>query len=361
MKRKAQLDVQFNWIFVLIAGAVILALFFKVANTQRQLSADKAAIRLQNDFDAITTAALQSKDTIQTVPLPKLGLNFDCADCSCSIKFGRFSIPFNDRSIFSPYTVEGADAKLWTLDWKAPFRATNFLFITNDFVKIYLVGNDPVLDRIKAAMPADVRFEQISDVKDATNEKYSRVVFVTLGNDAPAIQTVMNSKFKDVDVHVVVVSASTNDLTFYKRNKNMIEKENAVDDSGQTIMTAFFGDEMLFGAIMAQDMEDYSCNAITAFKRLEGVGRVYQQRAVELKDTTKNPACGAEYTVITKTNDLEGGFDAANDGPLPTIIKFAHKTVVDESSPDFNILQIAADSLAASNEKLLRLSCPTVY
>ena len=141
--RKGQLDVQFNWIFVLIAGAVILALFFKVAATQRQLSEDKSAIRLQNDFDAITNAALQSKDTIQTVPLPNIGLRFSCADCACTMNFGRFTLPFGDRSIFAPASVQGTEAKLWVLDWKVPFRVTNFLYVTNDQDKIFLIADDP--------------------------------------------------------------------------------------------------------------------------------------------------------------------------------------------------------------------------
>jgi hypothetical protein len=347
--RRAQLDVQFNWIFVLIAGAVILALFFKVANTQRQLSEDKAAISLQNNFDAEATSALQSKGTIQAISMPTLGLHFDCTDCTCVIKFGRFSVPFDDRSIFTPNMVDGANAQLWTLDWKAPFRVTNTLYITNDLVKYYFVGAGALEDHIQSQLPAQVNAEFIADTSKIIPQNENRVVIVFVDGNPSQIDRSIPSRFgRKTDVHGLSIDSTTNTVTFYKSAKGKF-----VDDGTQ----GYFGDPLLFGAIMAQDNEAYTCNVRTSLIRLQGVAMTYMTRANELSNT-EGAICGGSdiYTAITK-------IDPDHPGPLQSIITFA-KDAVDSGttgSYDFKPLQNAGATLESQNEQLLRKSCPTVY
>ena len=394
--RRAQLDVQFNWIFILIAGAVILALFFKVANTQRQISEDKAAIRLQNDFDAITTAALQSKDTIQTVQLPSLGLHFDCADCTCMIKFGRFAMPFEDRVIFTPYAVTGPDAKLWTLDWKMPFRITNFLYITNDNVKYYIVssGSSQLADHIKSALPTEengvtginTEFITDQDISTIVYNNENRVVFVLLDGlqaknlDADFLKQTF--PLKKVDVRAVeVYTTPVTQVAFYKRDP----KTGDIDlEGGQ----GYLGDELLFAAIIAQDTEAYTCNLITALQRIQGVGKTAMRRAEMLSTEASAPnspwsQCAGIYSVVINGDPTSSTSDPNNPvyevagAPLATIINAAAAVVdmkpcggdpyvfrdqnSDKTFCNVYILQDAAASLAQQNDKLLALSCPTVY
>lgn len=352
--RRGQLDVQFNWIFVLIAGAVILGLFFKVAYTQRQVSQDKAAIRLQHDFDAITSAALQSKDTIQAIPLSKMGLVFNCdATCACDMMFGRFALSFQDRSIFAPQSVQGTEARLWVLDWKVPFRVTNFLYVTNDLTKYYIVGSasDPVVARLMAIIPDEVNIEAVGSMEAARNEGYDNAVFVTLSAAVPSPQVV--ARFKGADIRVVQVAenpgtAGIGTVTINRARKGKFKMEDAVK-------SGYAGDELLLGAIFAQDGAAYKCNARTAFMRLLGVALVYTERATSLQASHVGDSCAPIYTQIVEPQ-----------GPLAVIARDA-RTIVDEEpagaalQEKINTIKEAGLTLQRLNEQLLRQSCPTVY
>jgi hypothetical protein len=347
--RRAQLDVQFNWIFILIAGAVILGLFFKVASTQRQLSEDKSAIRLMTDFDAITKAALQSRDTIQKVQLPSIGLHFECpATCGCQMLFGRFPLAFGDSVIFAPPAVEGTEARLWVLDWRVPFRVTNMLYITNPETHLYLVYDDSaasqdLLDRLRKLMPAEIDYDAISidGLQNVRNENYARVHFVFLGMQQSLIPVA--ARYKGTAIRGVSVLADGR-LVF----SSMGTRGETTQEEG------YAGDEMLMGAIMAGDALTYHCNALTAFTRLAGVASVYQERASELEQGASslckpllarivNGESGKKPPFVIMT---EEGLGVVQGGP---ILKAA------------GAVSEASLRLYTINEQLLRKSCPTVY
>ena len=366
--RRGQLDVQFNWIFVLIAGAVILGLFFKVAMTQQQLSQDKAAIRLQNDFDAISNAALQSKDTIQVIPMPKLGLHFGCdGTCACNIKFGRFSVPFDDRSIFTSNSVEGSDARLWVMDWKVPFRVTNMLYITNDQTKYFIVANsvDPLLARLQALLPSEVNYQVISTADEAKNENYANVVFAFI-NQQPALSPMTLSAFKNANVRIVTANDDPSAEGFGSVDFAPVKKGRI----GASVSSAYIGDQMLIGAIFANDVKVYKCSARIAFQRLQGVSSVYLERANQLLGLVgdqSNPLyrCAALY------NGIVGGAASAAQcttgaGPLCAIISASKDVIANEPSQSvignaMIVIKDAMTTLTGQNEQLLRESCPTVY
>ena len=347
-RRRAQLDVQFNWIFVLIAGGVILALFFKVAATQKQLSEDKAAVRLMGDFGAITTSALQSKDTLQRIDLPSQGLKFDCRDCACAIQFGRVaSLAFGDRVIFTPNKITGDDARLWTLDWRVPFRATNLLYITNDFVKYFIIGDeqDPFMQRIIKKLPktTDFNYEIMdtgtSDVTAALSairgmdQNYKRVVLVFIGaGTAPRTSgayTAVKSGFRGAETRSIEFDDTTHTVAFINTK------------SGQSEVSAYLEDELLFGAIVAQDSEAYKCNARTAFMRLEGVAKVYRQRADALSKLPRVLARPDDCLPIY--NKILVG-ETGHPAPLDTIIAKSNEIVANE--PNVHQLPLAPEQSA---------------
>ena len=70
MKRNAAIESQFNWIFVLVVGAVILIFFITFINNQRKNSEILTASDLLTHFDSIARGATVSIGTIYDIDIP---------------------------------------------------------------------------------------------------------------------------------------------------------------------------------------------------------------------------------------------------------------------------------------------------
>ena len=140
---KKGIEAQFHWIFVLIAGALILAFFFSVAMKQRALSQEKLQLTLSSDVENIFTAAIVSKGTAQKVPVPPQGIAFECTQgCACEFRIARAPRQFGDKAIFAPDFLGEQDLTVWALAFGLPYRATNFLYLTNPNIKYYFVKDE---------------------------------------------------------------------------------------------------------------------------------------------------------------------------------------------------------------------------
>ena len=94
MINKKAITLQFHWIFILIAGGIILAFFFSIASKQGDLSDEKLSLSLVHSIDMILELAESSEGTSQVIPLPKKGISASCSsgcDCYFSISGARSS------------------------------------------------------------------------------------------------------------------------------------------------------------------------------------------------------------------------------------------------------------------------------
>ena len=97
MVNKKGFEMQFHWIFVLIAGAIILIFFFSLTQKQKSLSEERLAITLSTDIEAIFTGAIQAKGTAQLLRIPQPGIAFSCSEaCECNFWIGRKATEFKE-------------------------------------------------------------------------------------------------------------------------------------------------------------------------------------------------------------------------------------------------------------------------
>ena len=88
---------QFHWLFILIAGGIILVFFFSVAGKQKALSDEKLSLSLVQSMDAIFEMAGAGEGTSQVIPLPKNGLGFSCTGtCDCFVQSGSARKSFGE-------------------------------------------------------------------------------------------------------------------------------------------------------------------------------------------------------------------------------------------------------------------------
>ena len=78
MNKKGVIVIQFNWIYVLIIGGLILGMFVGIAIKQKAASEKSAAGELQRRLETLLASAAASFDTSNVVDIGKTEIGFDC-------------------------------------------------------------------------------------------------------------------------------------------------------------------------------------------------------------------------------------------------------------------------------------------
>jgi len=277
IRQKRGFELQFHWIFVLVAGGLIIAFFFAFAVKQRSVSVEKLSLTLSADVENILTSAYVSSGTAQVLPVPPQGIAFECSEgCDCFFRISRASRPFGGKVMFAPSFLEDEDLVVWSVPWNVPFRATNFLFVTNPLVKYFFVY-DPsdsfgssLVSKLQKVIPesVDACFVSSSDV--VVNEGFSLTRFVFLNIEPYSL----DASFKKADVSAVSVGPSV--VTFYEKIRNKLFFT-PVGTSG------YSGLPMVLAAVFSNDAVMFECNVKSAFRRLSYVSGIYADRARKLQ------------------------------------------------------------------------------
>ena len=137
MKKRGVIELQFNWIFILIAGAIIFVFFISIVNKQREFSEIKSSGTIITNLESILTGAQISTNTVNIVDMPKVDIGFECN------RFFIGPVPKQTKGnvIFSPNLLKGSQIITWALDWNIPYRVTNFLYITDPELRYIIVNN----------------------------------------------------------------------------------------------------------------------------------------------------------------------------------------------------------------------------
>src|SRR3989338_6564442 len=137
--KKGVIEVQFNWVFIIIIGAVILAFFVSMSMKQKGASEEKLSITIAEHMKTILTSAEVTERSVNLITVPNKDITYECGT--------GFSVSsmasFNPKIIFAPSPLKSQSQKLitWSLDWNVPFRVTNFLYLTSPDI-LYILVHD---------------------------------------------------------------------------------------------------------------------------------------------------------------------------------------------------------------------------
>lgn len=318
--------VQFNWIFVLIAGGLILSFFFGVAMKQRSLSEERLSVTLSSDLENILTSAVVSEGTAQVLPVPSKGLSFECSrGCDCRFSVGGASKSFSDLVIFGPSDME-RDGLVWSVDWSFPYRITNLLFIASPEIMYYFVGGDSrVMDRIVRRLPPQLDYRVVSSVSEISDEGFDRARFVFFsGVETPP------GFFEESSG----ISLEGNIVSFY-------------DDGWVRVASfPFAGDDLFLGAVFSDDVM-FGCNLRSAFSRASNVASVMSGRASGLQSLSDSFGSSCFYDGAVGLLDQQSSLAAS----LSVDLKL-------DGLSDFDRL---ASQVEQVNRNLVRQSCPGLF
>lgn len=349
---KAQLDIQFHWIFILIVGAIILSFFVGVAIWYKDIQEQKSAADVVTTLDALFLFAKESPKTARYTEIPEIDLTFtcsaaECTDYGCASAFsgGGISRATETEILFTLDHLEGRSLITWALEWTLPYKVANFLYLTNDRVRYILVYDEEHSDlfytlnsllaensyitkeTIKIESPADFSLTHKGD-------DFVRIVAFldeeTLSETAiAAVLGEQDEKEKKWDV-LYVDGTEEHGMVIYD------------DGTGE-----YIGLPLLIGALFSADADFYSCNFQKALLQAQQVSAVSLERAKQLEN---HFSADSEHTYCSYyfTGDVQDAIqEIARTRTTETI--------------DAAILQDAITLLEENNAYAVIKNCPRLY
>jgi len=303
---KGMTTVVLNWIFVTIAGAVILLFFFNIISTSGAIKEKEQSSELLGAIHTVLVSKSTAEDTSSILRLSK-AVSFSCDMDSCNSRIGctsfitidDFQADISIQPIFSPGRINTRNSYVFTKSFDVPFKVLNFLYIAKPG------------DKFSFPISCGRRCKEVWDsipqiVKDAN----------IVGKSLTGAKKITFDSCDTVEAGDVCIS---NTKIVYGGGGTYHILNNA------QILGAIFADEELF-----------ACNLQKALYRMENTKDVLKGKAIELQQ--------ASITI----NCQEGYKDFYND--------------LQSYSSDFSELKnITSASLKADNNYLRLNSCGSMY
>lgn len=351
--KKGVVEIQFNWIFILAIGAIILLFFSVIIIRQKNISEVSTSSLILKNLEAILSGAEVSIGLTNSVKIPKTKIEFECN----RYRVGKVSKQFEVMSIFTPSIIESNKLITWTLDWSLPYRVTNLLYLTSPEIRYVFVPGPGVTDcatdpaktcfgkDVFNSAPEEIRKEIIDDVSGIRDEgdDHIRIIFF---DETPTLPSdLIDTKKGTVSGLAVYTSGTDNgklEFLYHDRNApNFYIKDSSY----------YINEPTLFGAIFADNPEIYNCVMETAFKKLNIVSQVYKEKTNALwthYDNLGTPfgdSCKNYHfdTHIIKIKDNSNIFDSL------------------QLTNQKNILETAAQDLEQQNKDAQIASCALIY
>ena len=232
MKSQAQ---QFAWMFIIIAGAIIIAFFVMITVRYMSLQELKenaeVSLSLYNQLYGLKKISTQAALPINLLFPRKI--SFSCG----SFQVGNFlSLSLSKQIVFAPSKIEANKLLVWMVPWKYPF------FVDN----VFLISSPK---------------ESYTVVYDTSSAEFVRKI-PNLFNLAKTQGTPST------------IAGKTISLASYSADVNIDLANQEVEISGSKY--PLFGDALAYGAMFA---DDYECMVDICLTKLLDIAKIYEQKA----------------------------------------------------------------------------------
>lgn len=377
--KKGQIQLTFNWIYIVIAGALILLFFIGIVVRQAKVSEERLSQDIVRIMDSILMGAGVSEKTknfIDTSGLADYTLYFGCSEGVS--EFGIMGKPARSQNvidpIFAPKEIQSHQVIVWSLPYHLPFKVVDFLIVTSYNTRYYVTGNDAGF--INEFLNATDGFnrEYVQDLSSIGTENKNQIEaenkigtgnnlqFRIIDSDGSVIPSAgippALKLLPDKDVSAVVFSG-TNLVDFYQKEGSSWKKMNP----GFIDIISLGGerDAAKYAAIFAGSDEMYQCNMKKAFKRLEILTEVYGGNSISEWKAGGKLGRLAEYYSAMPFGDCIGYLTEYDENAKDALATLNNKAATCQLGPELCLELIsAADELKQINTKL-RLECVTLY
>lgn len=295
---RGQISLQFNWIFVLIIGAVILAFFLTVINNQEKRADAEQATELVKTVDNVFTAISTNPDTVETFTMSEADIRFDCEPGLSQYYIqGAGPVDTSNQAIFVPSEMEGKEVTMWTQTWHAPFPVMVVTHLASDRMT-FLIVNDTsttIEERLYREMPDEFDKHLVTEtqLEGVSSTGYDRYVIITTDDNL-----LVPSAIEDKARIRVIKSLSGGE---FPKGKITFKHDGASE------VREYVTEPMLWGALFTEDAETYNCTVEKARMRQRMLATIIKDRLDDLSQEMQHTACDTYLSsASTPLEDLAG-------------------------------------------------------
>lgn len=328
--KRGIIEVQFNWIFVLIAGFIIFLFILSIVFFQQKNANDKLSIELSGKIGTSLRGKEQLPNTYNEISIPRSTINFYCdEDLQATFKIDgsstREQLPV--EIIFSDNSVSSNTLQVWTQDFDLPFIVTRFMYLSTPQNAIIIYHDDSTLDYAKniySDLPSNTT-KILADSSDISQKisNYANYKIVCFNSICPPGHDYLKISPNNANMY------SYGNLEFHK---------NGVSNAGSS--SHYLTSASLFGAIFSNDKDYYECEMNRAFSQFEIKKSLHEVRLNILQSELSGLECanvifGAQASLSEAVNGMNLG--------------------------NVSQLYLYSQHLTVSNSDLQFKACPLVY
>jgi hypothetical protein len=338
--KKAEVDVQANWIFILIAAALVIFLVAKVISAQKSAAESAASSKARSAFQTALITAMTNENFYSVSETGQQSFSASCA----GFTFDRRLSPVDVGVFFSPSAVSSVQKKavIRTYPFEFPFKITNAVYVTspeNIYLFINKDGMEKEINEIASLLPdgLDSRVINEADIASEILKSGGRQVrLVFYGRDiSPSLVLKQASALS-----IFPQQSDSGTLKFYSKN-----------NAAAGTSSFYLGKASLLGAIYSDDQNLYECSINRALDKIIVMLALYGRRAEMMKNDYLVMEPHACYSILENTinimNNFRGSFGA---GKISGI-----------NQPTLNSITGNLTYLKEMQSQLTRFSCPEAY
>lgn len=343
MLKKGQVTDQFNWVFAVVAGGIILLLFLFIIGQLQAVGDAKLGASILQSMDAIITGSEATDNAVTFIPINNLfSLLITCdEDSRLLIENSVSSMDIRNRLIYAPTSVGSKELFVATKPLARPFPLGNAVLFSDEDI-LFLVyrpvsastDNNAMLDEVVSFFPRNVTFMD-TGIFQPVFSKYKKVIVITTV-DPPNNLRQTTETYPGVSVlrntNAIWIKINTEESA---ELSSKTQRESTFTSQGTVTLPRFDFVTML---AYSGSKEFFECSLNKLHQRLRVVSMIYMQRAETLQTSDLVEArCRPRYAeAIPELRALTQSLTAYN-------------------------LQDRITALERINRNLLLASCPLLY
>ncbi len=270
-QKKGQ-GMQFNWIFVVVSGAIILVFFAGFGIKYIELEKSKENAQIARSIDNIING-LKGQEQYKTIDISN-SFNFEFRCDSFNIN-NDYQQKLNSKIIFASSNIRVNKLYAWTKEFKKAYKVDNLVYLIDANRQYFLI-------------------------KDG-NEDYVNELFIEIPSEFSNIRKISMQELENLEL-----KGKNNEFVFFKEPSE--DDLNAINAKGTIIVIdtfrglARFGQEsykiidtpLVFGAIFSGSLESYKCSYDSLKEKFSTINNIYIKKAGYLQGCCSVNNC--DYT-----------------------------------------------------------------
>ncbi len=333
-QKKAQVEVSFNWVFILIAGAVILFFFLRLITTEMDITETATQQRTVARMSSLLTAIQQNPDSISIRDQLNQEIQFECSagnhEYGIPGSSARNSLPH--QLIFTPEIIGNSRPIAWVRSFDTPFPVAPILYLTDPHTHyVFLKDGDSgyIVEKYYELLPDNMTKSLISasDI-GSLSQDYRRYIIIAHENIEESSLNGIDNRIRNTNEYIIKLG-NDEELTFQDTQRESQKIEGLSEDA-------------IIGAIISGNKELFECTMTKILEQIRITTEINLMRVIKIHEAyPAGSSCKPLYS-----NILQNAFD--------DLVQVAQ---------DENYLKIRTKEgiIRARNNNLLSAGCATIY